>query len=128
MLYKIKAYCALHRFESVFAMTMKNITRCALVISLLLVPVLSQANTQRSVTITAQDGLGIDPVYQIAGTARRFSSNVRLTSQDRTVNAKDLFKLQTLRLHKGIVLTVSADGPDERAAAESVARVIASSR
>ncbi len=109
-------------------MNMKNIMLCALAVTVSLVSTVSQANTRKTVTITARDGLGIDPVYQIADTARKFSANVHLTSLDRTVNAKDLFKLQTLRLHKGIVLTVSADGPDERAAAESVVRVIAASR
>lgn len=107
---------------------MKKIALCALLVSLSLVSLTSYAQARKSVTISARNGLGLDPVYRIADTAQKFASNIRLTSQNRTVDAKSLFKLQTLRLHKGIVLTVSADGPDERKAAESIARVIAASR
>lgn len=71
---------------------------------------------QQEVTITAPHGLHTRPAAQFVKEAKTFQSEILVTSNGATANAKSLFKLQTLGLSQGTVITLSAEGEDEQQA------------
>ncbi|WP_350306198.1 phosphocarrier protein Hpr [Photorhabdus viridis] len=80
---------------------------------------------QQEVTITAPNGLHTRPAAQFVKEAKSFSSDITLTSGGKTASAKSLFKLQTLGLTQGTVVTISAEGEDEQKAIERLVKLIA---
>lgn len=69
---------------------------------------------QQEVTITAPNGLHTRPAAQFVKEAKAFSSDISLISGGKSASAKSLFKLQTLGLTQGTVVTISAEGEDEK--------------
>jgi len=57
--------------------------------------------------------------------ANRFSSNVTITREQNTVSAKSLLGVLSLRLEPGMEVVLAAEGPDEREAAEGLAKLLA---
>ncbi|HHF2701105.1 TPA: HPr family phosphocarrier protein, partial [Haemophilus influenzae] len=56
--------------------------------------------------------------------AKAFSSEITVTSGGKSASAKSLFKLQTLVLTQGTILTISADGEDEQQAVDHLVALI----
>ena len=54
--------------------------------------------------------------------AKAFLSDITVTSAGKSASAKSLFKLQTLGLTQGTVITISAEGEDEQ---KAVAHLVA---
>lgn len=79
---------------------------------------------QQSVTITAPSGLEMRPAAQFVKRAKAFTSDISVTNNGRTASGKSLFKLQTLGLKQGSVITISATGADEKEAVEHLVRLI----
>lgn len=75
---------------------------------------------QKDVTITAPNGLHTRPAAQFVKEAKTFSADITLISNGKSANAKSLFKLQTLGLTQGTVVTISANGEDEQQAVEKL--------
>ena len=75
---------------------------------------------QQEVTITAPNGLHTRPAAQFVKEAKGFTSEITVTS-----NGKSLFKLQTLGLTQGTVVTISAEGEDEQKAVEHLVKLMA---
>ena len=50
--------------------------------------------------------------------AKAFDADITVTSNGKSASAKSLFKLQTLGLVKGTVVTISAEGPQAKEAVE----------
>jgi phosphocarrier protein HPr len=50
--------------------------------------------------------------------AKAFDADITVTSNGKSASAKSLFKLQTLGLVKGTVVTISAEGPQAQAAVD----------
>ncbi|MGO2345881.1 MAG: phosphocarrier protein Hpr, partial [Providencia sp.] len=73
---------------------------------------------QQEVTITAPNGLHTRPAAQFVKEAKAFTSDISLISNGKSASAKSLFKLQTLGLTQGTVVTISAEGEDEKEAVE----------
>ena len=71
-------------------------------------------------TIKNKLGLHARPSAPLAKTAGLFRSSITLTSGKRTVDAKSILGLMTMALPCGTELTLSVDGPDEKAAAQSI--------
>ncbi|QIQ20436.1 phosphocarrier protein Hpr [Zophobihabitans entericus] len=79
---------------------------------------------KQDVTITAPNGLHTRPAAQFVKEAKTFSSEITVTSSGKSASAKSLFKLQTLGLTQGTLITISAEGEDEQQAVEHLVKLI----
>ncbi|WP_392566208.1 phosphocarrier protein Hpr [Utexia brackfieldae] len=79
---------------------------------------------KQDVTITAPHGLHTRPAAQFVKDAKAFNAEITVTSGDKSASAKSLFKLQTLGLAQGTVITISAEGDDEQQAVEHLVKLI----
>ena len=75
--------------------------------------------------ITAPNGLHTRPAAQFVKEAKGFTSEITVTSNGKSASAKSLFKLQTLGLTQGTVVTISAEGEDEQKAVEHLVKLMA---
>lgn len=78
----------------------------------------------KDVEIVAPNGLHTRPAAQFVKEAKGFSSAINVTSGGKTASAKSLFKLQTLGLTQGTVITISAEGEDEQQAVDHLVALI----
>jgi phosphocarrier protein HPr len=78
----------------------------------------------QDVTITAPNGLHTRPAAQFVKEAKTFNSEITVTSDGKSASAKSLFKLQTLGLTQGTVITISAEGDDEQQAVKRLVKLI----
>ncbi len=74
-------------------------------------------------TIKIKLGLHARPSALLAKTAGLFRSAITLTCGKRTVDAKSILGLMTMAFPCGTELTLSVDGPDEKAAAQSISEL-----
>ena len=79
---------------------------------------------QQEVTITAPNGLHTRPAAQFVKEAKAFTSDITLSSGGKSASAKSLFKLQTLGLTQGTVVTISAEGEDKQQAVEFLVKLM----
>ncbi|BGI50913.1 MAG: phosphocarrier protein Hpr [Arsenophonus endosymbiont of Ceratovacuna japonica] len=79
----------------------------------------------QEITITAMNGLHTRPAAQFVKEAKKFSSEIIITYNNKSANAKSLFKLQTLGLTKGSIITISAKGEDENEAIKHLVQIMA---
>lgn len=77
---------------------------------------------EKSVVITAENGLHTRPAAQFVKEAKSFESKITIVSAGKEASAKSLFKLQTLGLTKGTEIIIRADGSDEK---DAVAKLVA---
>lgn len=70
----------------------------------------SETTSQREVIVNLENGLHMVPCSRIAEYVRDFTGNVTIVIEDRSVDAKSIFDLLTLRAPFGTVLTVEAVG------------------
>lgn len=77
---------------------------------------------EKSVVITAENGLHTRPAAQFVKEAKAFNSDITVESNGKSASAKSLFKLQTLGLTKGTEITIRAEGADEQ---DAVAKLVA---
>ncbi|MGY5450074.1 HPr family phosphocarrier protein [Agarivorans sp. MS3-6] len=75
---------------------------------------------EKSVVITAENGLHTRPAAQFVKEAKAFASDITVESNGKSASAKSLFKLQTLGLTKGTSVVIRAEGDDETAAVEKL--------
>ncbi|AIN46970.1 phosphocarrier protein Hpr [Candidatus Palibaumannia cicadellinicola] len=80
---------------------------------------------QQTVIITAPNGLHTRPATQFVKKAKGFNSEITITSNGKSVSAKSLFKLQTLGLTHGTMITIAAKGEDEKTAVEHLVKLMA---
>ncbi|WP_343188260.1 HPr family phosphocarrier protein [Buchnera aphidicola (Ceratoglyphina bambusae)] len=66
--------------------------------------------------IMSKNGLHIRPASRLVKEAKKFISDIKITLENKTVNAKSLFKLQTLELTYGKIIKITAEGKDEKKA------------
>lgn len=78
----------------------------------------------KEITITAPNGLHTRPAAELVKAAKGFTSDIAITSGGKSASAKSLFKLQTLGLTQGTVITLSAEGEDEQKAVDFLADLI----
>ncbi|WP_025821432.1 HPr family phosphocarrier protein [Shewanella marina] len=79
---------------------------------------------QQQVTIHSEYGLHTRPAAQFVKLAKQFTADINISAEQQTVNAKSLFKLQTLGLAKESQITISAQGDDALKAVESLVNFI----
>ncbi|WP_343154824.1 HPr family phosphocarrier protein [Buchnera aphidicola (Pseudoregma panicola)] len=70
----------------------------------------------KEIKIKLKNGLHIRPASLFVKEAKKFTSNITITLEKNTVNAKSLFKIQTLELSYGKKIKITAEGKDEKEA------------
>ena len=80
---------------------------------------------EKSVVITAENGLHTRPAAQFVKEAKEFQSDITVLSGGKSASAKSLFKLQTLGLTKGTTVTIQAEGSDAKQAVEKLVSLMA---
>jgi len=65
------------------------------------------------------------PAAQFVKEAKHFPSEITVTANGKSGNAKSLFKLQTLKLTQGTVVTITAEGEDEKEAVQHLPAFLA---
>lgn len=81
--------------------------------------------TEREVTIVNKLGIHARPAAEIVKTCARFKSAITIIRDELEVNAKSIMGVMMLAAEKGARITLRADGPDEAAALDALAALIA---
>jgi phosphocarrier protein HPr/phosphocarrier protein len=81
---------------------------------------------QKQVTIRNEAGFHIRPAQLFSEKAGSFQSaiNVKPEGQDAAIDAKSILGLMTLGLSKGSMMIITAEGPDEESAVDTLARLV----
>lgn len=77
-----------------------------------------------NITITNETGLHSRPADLFVRTAKLFSSNITVRKGEKTANAKTILRLILLNVAQHDQITITADGPDEQRALETLQRLI----
>ena len=80
---------------------------------------------ERSVQIVNRNGLHARPAAEIVKAASKFKCDITLVRDDLEVNGKSIMGVMMLAAEFGSTLTLRASGPDEDAALDTLARLIA---
>lgn len=70
----------------------------------------------KEITVKIASGFESRPVAMFVQVASQFKSNIYVTLQDKTVNAKSIMGMMSLGVIEGESLLISADGEDEEKA------------
>ncbi|MBP3361603.1 MAG: HPr family phosphocarrier protein [Clostridia bacterium] len=63
--------------------------------------------------VTDPEGIHARPAGEFVKAASKFSSDVKLTKDGKTVSAKKIFGVMGLAVKQGQELTITIEGPDE---------------
>lgn len=73
-----------------------------------------------SLSILNPLGLHARPSAKIANLANRYSSDIKLSTDHKTIDAKSIMQVMMLAAGQGTTITVTAEGSDEKAAIEAL--------
>lgn len=76
--------------------------------------------TTKTVTIRNRAGIHARPAALIAQTANRFASEILIERDDTRINAKSIMGIITMAASYNTMLTICAEGSDEREAVEAI--------
>ncbi|KYD08093.1 phosphocarrier protein Chr [Heyndrickxia sporothermodurans] len=79
---------------------------------------------ERQVEVKLKTGLQARPAALFVQEAHRFSSEIFLEKDGKKVNAKSIMGLMSLAAGVGSTISLSADGPDETEALDTLAKFI----
>ncbi|ODP99156.1 MULTISPECIES: phosphocarrier protein Hpr [Salinivibrio] len=79
---------------------------------------------QKQVEITAENGLHTRPAAQFVKEAKSYDADITVESNGKSASAKSLFKLQTLGLTKGTMVTISAEGAQAQQAVDHLVKLM----
>ena len=82
--------------------------------------------TTRSVMVTNALGLHARAAARFVHLATRFSSQIRVARDAKVMDGKSIMGILLLAAARGTMLTISADGPDEASAVESLIELVQS--
>jgi phosphocarrier protein HPr len=82
--------------------------------------------SELQVTIVNKNGLHARPAAEIVKTAARFTSDIVLIRDGLEVNGKSIMGVMMLAAECGATVILRATGPDERAAVDALATLVAS--
>lgn len=80
---------------------------------------------KRNVEIINRLGLHARAAAKLVRTASQFEADVEVIKDGKAANAKSIMSIMMLAAAQGATVEVSADGPDETAAIESIENLIA---
>ena len=78
----------------------------------------------KSLTFNGPQGMHARPAGALVKKAKEFESKIELVYNGNSFNAKAITKLLSAGIKSGAEITVTADGPDEEKALESVSEFI----
>lgn len=81
--------------------------------------------TSRSVTVVNPLGLHARAAARFVHLATRFDSQVRVGRDAKVMDGKSIMGILLLAAARGTSLTITADGPDEEAAVDALAQLVA---
>jgi phosphocarrier protein len=81
--------------------------------------------TSRSVTVVNQLGLHARAAARFVHLATRFDSQVRVVRDSKVMDGKSIMGILLLAAARGTSITITADGPDEQAAVDALAQLVA---
>ena len=79
---------------------------------------------ERAVVLASKHGLHARPAADLVRLAGKFRSDVKLTKEDITVDAKSIMGVMMLAAECGSELVLTVEGPDEEEAADAVAKFL----
>ncbi|ODQ00910.1 MULTISPECIES: HPr family phosphocarrier protein [Salinivibrio] len=79
---------------------------------------------KKQVEITAENGLHTRPAAQFVKDAKAYDADITVESNGKSASAKSLFKLQTLGLTKGTMVTISAEGAQAQEAVDHLVKLM----
>ena len=80
----------------------------------------------KSVTVTNPLGLHARAAARFVHLATRFSSQIRVARESKVMDGKSIMGILLLAAARGTMLTISADGPDEMDAVQSLIALVES--
>lgn len=80
--------------------------------------------TSQSVTVVNALGLHARAAARFVHLAARFNSQVRVARDGKVMDGKSIMGILLLAASRGTILTISADGVDERAAVEALVELV----
>lgn len=86
----------------------------------------SDLMNKKTVKIVNQSGLHARPASVFVQQASKFKSHIEILHQGRIFNAKSIMAILSSGLVCGTEIEISADGPDEEVAVNSLAALVAS--
>jgi phosphocarrier protein HPr len=82
--------------------------------------------TQSSVAVVNESGLHLRAAARMVVIANRYECKVTLSANGKTVDGKSLLGITSLLARKGAVVTISADGDNEKDAVTALSALIQS--
>jgi catabolite repression HPr-like protein len=83
-----------------------------------------ESMVEKQVEVKLKTGLQARPAALFVQEANRFSADIFLEKDGKRVNAKSIMGLMSLAISSGSVITLIADGPDEKEAIEKLASYV----
>ena len=80
---------------------------------------------ERSVEIVNKLGIHARPAAEIVKTAAKFKSNITIVRDDMEVNGKSIMGVMMLAAECGSSILIKAEGPDDQAAIDALASIVA---
>ncbi|HVZ21885.1 MAG TPA: HPr family phosphocarrier protein [Vicinamibacterales bacterium] len=80
--------------------------------------------TSREVTVVNQLGLHARAAARFVNLATRFSAQIRVARDARTMDGKSIMGILLLAAARGTTITISAEGPDEDDAVRTLAHLV----
>jgi phosphocarrier protein HPr len=80
----------------------------------------------KSVQVTNALGLHARAAARFVHVATRFSSQIRVSREKKVMDGKSIMGILLLAAARGTTLTISADGPDEASAVDSLVQLVES--
>jgi len=80
----------------------------------------------RDVTVVNQLGLHARAAARFVHLATRYHAQIRVGRNTKVMDGKSIMGILLLAAARGTMITISADGPDERDAVEALAQLVAS--
>jgi phosphocarrier protein len=80
----------------------------------------------RSVEVTNALGLHARAAARFVHLATRFNSQIRVSRDSKVMDGKSIMGILLLAAARGTTLTISADGPDETTAVDSLVQLVES--
>ena len=81
---------------------------------------------EKKVIVTHKVGLHARPASLFVQTAAKFSSDITVSHEDRTANAKSILTVLTLGAHKGAEILIKAEGDDAEDALTALEELVLS--
>jgi phosphocarrier protein HPr len=82
--------------------------------------------TTRSVVVTNPLGLHARAAARFVHLASKFTSQIRVARDSKVMDGKSIMGILLLAAARGMTLTISADGPDEASAVDSLIDLVES--